>query len=234
MPVEPHIEILADAESLAARVAAELGDRIATIQADRTPTLVLTGGTVAKVVYGQLSADSADWTDVDYFWGDERWVPAGHADRNDREAHEAFLDRFSVPDARVHAMPADDGSRSLEEAAADYARVLPAGRPFDITLLGMGPDAHIASLFPGHPQLSITDRPTAAVEDSPKPPPRRITLTYPVINASDAVWFIVSGAGKAEAVRAALAGETQAPAGAASGTGETVWWLDRDAASLLR
>lgn len=220
---------------LAQAIAELLAQRIGSIQSQgRRPRLVLTGGTIAVAAYQRLAPTGADWTDVDYYWGDERFVPAGHSDRNDHQAREAFLDRFDVPDERIHAMPAHGCDVSMAEAADRYAASLPA-EPFDIVLLGVGPDAHIASLFPGFAQLHETQRLVVEVFGSPKPPPERITLTYPALNNAYATWFIVSGVEKADAVARAQRGAAidEAPAAGAHGIEETLWLLDDDAASAL-
>ncbi len=106
---------------------------------------------------------------------------------------------------------------------------------FDLVMLGMGPDGHVASLFPGHPQLDVTDRIAVPVTDSPKPPPERISLTFPALNRTHEVWFLVSGDGKADAVARALAPEGSVHATPARGitVEETTWFLDTPAASLL-
>lgn len=228
-------EISPDAEALAADVAGRLTARLAQLQAEgRTPSVVLTGGTIANAIYEALNGSVVDWTDVDVYWGDERFVPEGHADRNDRQAHEAFLDRLGVPAPRIHAMPAHDCALSAREAADDYARSLPEAR-FDVVLLGMGPDGHIASLFPGFAQLHETERAVVEVFDSPKPPPVRITMTMPTLNHADSVWFAVSGAEKADAVARALGSGTlvDTPATGVRGAHETLWLLDGPAAAKL-
>jgi len=180
------------------------------------------------------SCSDADWAAAEYWWGDERFVPDGHEDRNDRQAREGFLDRFGVPGAHIHAMAAHGCDLSMAEAADQYATTLP-DEPFDVVLLGVGPDAHIASLFPGHPQVHETDRLAVEVFDSPKPPPQRITLTYPALNHTRAAWFVVSGEDKADAVARALGGAPidEAPAAGARGIDETIWFLDAAAASGL-
>ncbi|MDQ3157610.1 MAG: 6-phosphogluconolactonase, partial [Actinomycetota bacterium] len=134
----------------------------------------------------------------------------------------------------IHAMPAHDCALGAREAADNYARVLPE-EPFDLVLLGMGPDGHIASLFPGFPQLHETERKVVEVFDSPKPPPVRLTLTMPALNHADSVWFLVSGEGKAEAVERALGPGTLVgtPATGVRGGHETVWLLDDAAASEI-
>lgn len=228
-------EVLPDSETLASTIASLLSIRVADIQAaGRRPTVVLTGGTIAIAAYEALEAGDVDWTDVDFYWGDERFVPAGHADRNDQQAKDAFLDRLGVPAERIHAMPAHGCDLSTADAADSYAAGLPRD-PFDVVMLGMGPDGHVASLFPGFEQLHEIHRMAAEVFDSPKPPPVRITLTYPALNNADAVWFLVSGDGKADAVARALGDGSidDTPATGVHGAVETLWLLDEAAASKL-
>lgn len=229
------VEKWPDAEALATAIAERIVERIAHVQqTGRTARVALTGGTIATKAYQQIQPGTVDWADVDFYWGDERFVPAGHADRNDQQARDAFLTRLAVPEARIHAMPAHGCSESMADAADGYGRELP-DEPFDLVLHGMGPDGHIASLFPGYPQLHETTRRAVEVLDSPKPPAQRISLTLPVLNHADAVWLLVSGDGKAEAVSRALGGAVvdEIPAAGAHGTGETVWLLDDAAASGL-
>lgn len=228
-------EIFPDAETLATSIASLLSIRIANVQAEgRRPSVVLTGGTIAIAVYEVLEAGEVDWTDVDFYWGDERFVPEGHPDRNDQQARDAFLDRLGVPAERVHAMPAHGCDLSMADAADAYGDKLPRD-PFDVVLLGVGPDGHVASLFPGFEQLHETERRAVEVFNSPKPPPERITMTFPTLNNADAVWFLVSGDGKAEAVARALGDGTidDTPATGVKGQTETVWLIDEAAASQL-
>jgi 6-phosphogluconolactonase len=228
-------EVYPDAAALAAAIAERLAGRIALIQAEgRRPTIVLTGGTIAIDAYRLIESELVDWTAVDFYWGDERFVPEGHADRNDQQARDAFLDRLGVPAANIHSMPAHGCDLSTAEAADQYAAQLPA-EPFDVTLLGVGPDGHVASLFPGFPQLHESERLAVEVFDSPKPPPVRISLTFPALNNSEAVWFIVAGEGKADAVARALGDSTldETPARGPHGISETAWLLDDAAASKL-
>lgn len=229
------VEVLQDASALAHDVAHRLTERLGKLQGQgRTPSVVLTGGTIAIEIYQLLTADGVDWSNIDFYWGDERFVPEGHADRNDQQARDAFLDRLGVPAARIHAMPAYDCALGAREAADKYAQVLPEAL-FDLVLLGMGPDGHIASLFPGFAQLHETERKVVEVFDSPKPPPVRVSLTMPTLNRADSVWFLVSGEGKAEAVARALGAGTlvDTPATGVRGARETLWLLDHAAASRL-
>lgn len=231
-----------DAEALARAVADGLVALLASAQAEgRVPEVALTGGTIAEAVYREVASigDSAvDWSRVDLWWGDERFVPAGSEDRNDAAVRKVLLDVIGTDPARVHPMPAaDEAHHDAAAAASSYGREVrgSGGGRFDLVLLGMGPDGHVASLFPGFPQLSVDDEIAVAVADSPKPPPERITLTFPALNRTREVWFLVSGEGKAEAVARALAADGSVAETPARGISceRTVWWLDESAASAL-
>jgi 6-phosphogluconolactonase len=222
-----------DAEELAEAVAVVLVDRLTSIQAaGRTPMVVLAGGGIIGAVYRRIEAGVVDWTNVEFWWGDERFVPEGHEDRNDRLARQTFLDRLNVPAEHIHPMPAHGCDLAMAEAADAYAAALPDG-PFDIVLLGIGVDGHVASLFPGFEQ---SDRAVVEVFDSPKPPAQRITMSLSRLNHARAVWVVAAGAEKAEAVDRVhtLQGTvTQVPARGLRGTEETIFWLDAEAAAEL-
>ncbi|GAA4330786.1 6-phosphogluconolactonase [Klenkia terrae] len=205
--------------------------------------MVLTGGGIGTAVLRAVAAagSAVDWNAVDVWWGDERWVAADDDDRNEKGAREALLDVVGVPADRVHAIPASDaGFAEPEDAAAAYAaelaRVGGGALPrIDVLLLGVGPEGHVASIFPDSPAVG-DDRAVVAVRDCPKPPPTRVSLGFATITAADEVWLLVSGEGKAEAVARALSGgETPAslPAAGAVGRRDTRWMLDQDAASQL-
>ena len=240
----PEVVVRPDAEDLAATVARELVARLAAAQAEHgTASVVLTGGGIGTAVLRAVAAagSAVDWTAVDVWWGDERWVAADDDDRNEKGAREALLDVVGVPADRVHAIPASDaGFAEPEDAAAAYAAeltrvgggVLPR---IDVLLLGVGPEGHVASIFPASPAVD-DELPVVAVRDCPKPPPTRVSLGFAAITAADEVWLLVSGEGKAEAVARALSGaETPAslPAAGAVGRRATRWMLDQDAASQL-
>jgi 6-phosphogluconolactonase len=221
------------AEALAHRLIARLTE----LQRDfRTPQVCLTGGRIATRAYGHLAEEgvfaAVDWSRVELWWGDERFVPAGDKDRNADPTLE-ILRPLPLEPERVHVMPPSDAGLDLDAAAEAYAGEL-GDTAFDICLLGMGPDGHVASLFPEHPS-SYAEGDVIGVRASPKPPPERISLTLPVINRSREVWFIVSGSDKAAAAKMALlgAGPVQVPAGGVSGVELTLWLLDRDAAAEL-
>ncbi|MGH3354283.1 MAG: 6-phosphogluconolactonase, partial [Nocardioidaceae bacterium] len=215
----------------------------------RAPSLVLTGGGIAASTYAALAESPAhaavDWAQVDVWWGDERFLPAGHPDRNETQAREALLDRLPLDPGRVHPMPAADETKAgdPDQAAVDYADELRrASRPedhavvpsFDVLLLGVGPDGHVASLFPEHPEL-YDERAVTAVRGAPKPPPTRLSMTMPTLLSARQVWFLVAGADKARAVRLALAGAgmMQVPAAGVRGRQQTIWLLDHDAAGQV-
>lgn len=244
-----------DAATLAATTAARLLVRLVDLQSTRPVShVVLTGGTVGIRTLAEVAAsplrDAVDWTGVHLWWGDERFLPSGHADRNETQAREALLDHLPVPPENVHPVPAADapGIDSPEAAAAAYAEELarfagdtsddagPAVPPFDVLMLGMGPDAHVASLFPGHEALDVTDRTVVGVHASPKPPPERVSLTFPAIESAAEVWLVVAGEDKAPAVAQALGGADvhAAPAAGALGRRGTLWLLDVAAAGPAR
>ena len=211
--------------------------------------IVLTGGGIGTAVLEATTRDpdrdTVDWAHVEFWWGDERYLPSGDPDRNDTGARSALLDHIGVDPQHVHAMQGPDLSTSPEASAEHYANLLRAHAltedhdevpPFDVVLLGIGPDTHIASLFPEHPALHVTDRSTAAVHDSPKPPPTRVTLTLPAINAASEVWVLASGSEKSEAVRLALdpaADVLQVPAAGVAGRDRTLFLIDEAAAARL-
>lgn len=234
--------VLPSADALARAVALALVARLVEVQAEgRVPSVVLTGGSIANALYRTMAAlptSDVDWTHVDFWWGDERYVAADSSDRNDRAAELDLLDAVGVDPGRVHAMPAaDEVHPNAASAAAAYGDELRrhATAEFDLVLLGMGPDGHVASLFPGFAQLDIDDEIAVAVRDSPKPPPDRVTLTFPVLNRTREVWFLVTGQEKAAAVAGALAKEGSVHSTPARGitTQNRTWWLDTDAASAL-
>jgi 6-phosphogluconolactonase len=174
---------------------------------------------------------------VHWFWGDERFVPHDHPDSNFGMAHDAFLSRVPTPADNVHAIPTDE--LSPEKAAAVYeailkrfygADTLASGRPlFDVTLLGIGEDGHVASLLPGQPALQETQRWVVAVIGAMPQP--RITLTYPALESSRDVAFLVAGRGKREVVARAQAGDRTIPAASVRPVGRLHWFTDRAAAA---
>ena len=244
---EVSVVVHANGDLLAQAVAARLIVKIVDAQAERGQAgIVLTGGGIATAVYRAVrdlpARDAVDWRRVDIWWGDERFLPAGDPQRNETQAREALLDALPLDPARVHPMPPSDGpdGDDPEAAAARYAETLAAAaRPgtaalphFDVLLLGIGEDGHVASVFPVHP-VAYEQRPVAAVRGAPKPPPVRLTLTLPAINTAEEVWLVASGSAKSQAVGMALAGAgpVQLPAAGVAGVQRTLWLLDRAAAA---
>jgi 6-phosphogluconolactonase len=243
----PTVVVHHDRALLADGAAARLVMAIVDAQSSRGQAdIVLTGGSMGSAVLVPLghspAKDAIDWRRLNIWWGDERFLPAGDPERNETQSRQALLDAVPLDPARVHPMPASDGpdGADLDAAAARYARELAAAAPvgqdvpeFDVLMLGVGPDAHVASLFPEHPALHERDASAIGVRGAPKPPPLRVSMTFPSLSAARDVWFLVSGADKAGAVGLALsgAGQMQAPAAGVSGMRSTTWLLDSDAAT---
>jgi 6-phosphogluconolactonase len=207
--------VLATAEDVAQAAAGEIAQALR----QGAQSLVLAGGTTPQRCYEVLATLDVEWGRVAVLFGDERCVPPNHPDSNYRMAKESLLDR--VAPATVYRMPAELGP---EEGAEAYAEVVGDVAPLDFVLLGVGEDGHIASLFPGHPILEATGL-TAAIRDSPKPPPERVTLTLEVIRDARQVLILATGEGKADAVALARRGES--PSGMIAGAR---WLIDRAAA----
>jgi len=190
--------------------------------------LALTGGSAAAALYPSLQTAKLDGPKMHLFLGDERMVPWDHTESNYRGA--AWLhDRYGID---VHPVQT---RLDPAAAAAQYEKELAEYLPFDVIHLGMGPDGHICSLFPGHRLLEEKQRTVGWLDDSPKPPPARVTLTLPVLAKARQLWFLVQGAAKADAVRAALKDpSSQLPAARAHrAANESIWFLDEAAASKL-
>ncbi len=178
--------------------------------------IAVSGGSLGEVVLPLLchTGDSCgfDWQRVHFWFADERFLPAGDPERNATLLAAALDGVGGLPEKQVHAVPSAEAEMNVDAAAARYsdeiARTLPvaaSGTPqFDVMLLGMGPDGHTASLFPGLAQVGVTDRIAVAVHDSPKPPAQRVTLTLPVIGTSRFVVVYATGASKRDALADAL------------------------------
>ena len=223
MNATPDVVIYADNDSVAQATAARLLLRIGDLLAhQRRVDIVLTGGTVGIATLAAAAssplANGIDWTAVHVWWGDERFVPAGDADRNEGQAQQALLAHIPLPEDNIHRM-------------GDYAE---AGSPaFDVLMLGLGPDGHVASLFPGHAGYRASGSPTIAVHDSPKPPPTRVSLTLETINRAREVWVVATGAPKAEVIAKCLQGDVTFPGAAVRGTERTLWLLDAAASTHI-
>ncbi len=226
-----------DADDLSRRAAARLLEKLIELQADgRVAQLCLTGGRIALTLYARLAelvSDSAlDPSRLELWWGDERFVPTDDPERNAGPTLALLAGHFALDPARTHPMPSADGVVDAAASAATYAKELGETR-FDLCLLGMGPDGHVASIFPDHPSSEPTSQPVIGVSDAPKPPAERISLTIQALNNSEEVWFLVSGEEKAPVLARALAGDTDLPAGRVAGQARTLWLVDRASAAEL-
>jgi 6-phosphogluconolactonase len=240
----PRVEVHESADELATAVAGAFL-RLLTVRqaAGAAPGVGLTGGTIADQIHREIArlapGSDVDWGRISFYWGDERFVAPDSDERNAKQARAAFLDVLGVDPARVHEIPSTADADSVEAAATAYSDTVrsEATGALDLLMLGVGPDGHIASLFPGSPQLDVDDAIAVGVTDSPKPPPERVSLTFAALNRFDEVWFVVSGADKAEAVGRALAdappGVREIPATGVRGQVQTIWFLDREAASQV-
>ena len=246
-----EVVVYGNQELLAAAAAARLVTRLVDVQAAKgTASLVLTGGGTGIAVLSELrkcrACDAIDWSRLDIYWGDERFVPADSDERNEKGAREALLDHVPVDPKRIYAMPPSDGEfgDDVDAAAAAYAEVLASNAgpedhgdvpSFDIMLLGLGGEGHTASVFPETPAVYETERSVVAVRNCAKPPPTRISLTLPALRQARDIWLMTAGEAKADAVALALAGagEVQLPVAGARGQRRTLWLLDRSAASKL-
>ncbi|MBY4205541.1 6-phosphogluconolactonase [Rhodococcus fascians] len=235
-----------DAQGLVDAARTRFVDVVVAAQAERgVASVVLTGGGTGIALLEALRADSGaiDWSRVDIYFGDERFLPSGDPERNEVQASDALLKHVDVHPDRLFTMATSDAAYGSdpETAAAAYAQTLHSRAAdgqcpdFDIHLLGMGGEGHINSLFPHTDAVREQHRFVVAVEDSPKPPPVRITLTLPAVRRAKHVWLLVSGAAKAEAVAAAVGGAASDdwPSAGAIGAESTVWFVDEAAASQL-
>ena len=242
-----RVLVHADRKALAGSVAARFITKVVDLL-DQQPrvNIALTGGTVGSAVLEAINEsparDSIDWSRVILWWSDERWLPRGDAERNDTQARTALLDHVALRPENIHWCAASDAGISLEEAAASYAAELADAADevrdtprFDILFLGVGPDGHVASLFPDTPGIRVTVGSVIAVRNSPKPPPERLSLTLPVINSADRIWLALAGPDKASALGLALAGAStwEVPAAGVEGRLRTVFFVDREAAAEL-
>lgn len=246
MPSNQEIFVFADHDTLAASIGARLVTAIVDAQNARgIAHISLTGGRGGTSALAATLADPAcgavDWTRVDFWWSDERFLAAGDPERNETGARAALLDHVPALPEKIHYMPRldEEYGDDVDAAAAGYAQELAtafggATPVFDVSLLGIGEDAHVASLFPGRDE-QFAEPTCVSVRNSPKPPPIRTTFTMSTIRSSREVWLIASGAGKADAIRLATSGlpAKDAPAGAARGINRSLVLCDQDAASKL-
>jgi len=225
------------AVALARRTAQRLLDTLIARQSEgHLAQLCLAGGRIAMATYAEFAelvpGSALDPSRLELWWSDERFLPADDPERNAGPALALLARSFPIDPARTHPMPSADGIIDAGASAATYAKEL-GDTVFDVCLLGMGPDGHVGSIFPGHPSSEPTNQPVIGVSDSPKPPPDRISLTVARMNTSAEIWVIVNGAEKANALSRALAGDDKLPAGHVNAQGRTLWLVDEAAASSL-
>ncbi|MHA7294039.1 6-phosphogluconolactonase [Arthrobacter sp. HLT1-21] len=264
MNADPKVSIHPDSALLAASVAARLITRLVDIQNERgSATVVLTGGSLGTAALAAVADSPAcsavDWSRVDFWWGDERFLSSTDPERNAVQAKEALLGKLGLAGSQVHEFGSSDDFPDQDAAAADYAARLQDAADaewahsgdraepgdddgqdsrlprFDVLLLGVGPDAHIASLFPEMQGIRTREQTVVGVSDAPKPPALRISLTLEALNSAEEIWIAAGGQDKAGAVGLALAGAgpIQVPAAGARGRRKTLWLIDQEAAAQL-
>ncbi len=252
------LRLFPDGERLAAEmVGALIGVLARRQQAGGTAAISCTGGSMGEAFAKRLielhdrndeSLAQVDWAAVHYWFGDERYVPLGDPERNDGLLQD-FFDRLQVPEENIHRVLGPEDSDDVTDAAYAYAEQLRATYPelterfaserdertpiFDVVMLGVGPDGHVASLFLGHPAAQATGV-TVGLTDCPKPPPERVSFTKELINNSARVWILATGAAKAPVLADAFTGANpELPVAQVSGAEQTMWWLDHAAAEKL-
>jgi len=248
--VNRFVIVHSNAQMLADVTAARWLLRIVDTQAVRRPLhYVLTGGTMGIAVLASALrsplVNAVDWSGVHLWWGDERFLKDGDSDRNEVQARDALLGALlkagMLPEDNIHPIPAKDKWRSdpaqaAETYATELAKYAAPGSTvvpdFDVVMLGMGPDGHVASLFPEYGDILYDQGVTVSITDSPKPPPERVSLTFPSINSAREVWLIIAGAEKAEKAAEALAGGPidDVPAAGVHGRHKTLFLMDTAAA----
>lgn len=243
--------VSADRDELIDAAASAIAEQLReAVDARGIARVVLTGGTVgiptAARLASALQAAEVPADAIEVWWGDERFVESDSDERNDVAVLGSFVQALGLPEHHVHRMPSTSSGMGLDEAAAWYGQQLDAAGGdvpfhtrgqafFDVLMLGVGPDGHVASLFPQHPDQKETTLTAAPVRNSPKPPAERISLTWPAVNSSRHVALFAAGAEKAEAVARAH-GEIDpwaCPASAVRGLESTTWYLDQESAADL-
>lgn len=203
----PIDSIVSDIPVLAAILAERVTDLVLSASARGRPFAVaLPGGSIAEAFFPAFALARIDWRLVECFWVDERSVPPDDPDSNYRLAADLLFKQANIDARRVHRMPADavDLDAAAEAYEAELRATLGSSPCFDLVLLGVGPDGHVGSLFPGHSALDESSRLVVAVADSPKPPPRRLTLTLPALANTALLVVAAFGDEKAPVIRETL------------------------------
>jgi 6-phosphogluconolactonase len=227
--------VFANRDDLVSTAAQMITERLESLSSEpKDCHIAITGGTVGIMTLEALSwqTKGMDLSRLHIWWVDERFVSRESSDRNELQARKAWLEGSDIFEQNIHAFPASD-SVSIEEAARSFAKEIETMNPeFDMVLLGLGEDGHVASLFPGSYAIAIGDH-VVIEKNSPKPPKMRLSLSMKAINGAKQVMFLVSGIEKAQAVSNAISGVGNFPAGDVSGLDSTLWLLDEDAASMI-
>ena len=228
-----------DFESVADNTAQQLvSELIALLETKAEVHLMLTGGSVGIATLASLAENplraQIDFTRVHIWWGDERFVASDSVDRNAVQAKNALLKQLTLDKTKIHEFPAADAGLNLDEAASFFTEHVEKVSPaFDIVLLGMGPDGHIASLFPGKPTPAAGTW-VLAEHDSPKPPQQRLSFSYEALNSANQIWFVVAGADKQDAVSVAMGDSPEdLPVGRVHGEISTQWFIDSTAGTKV-
>ncbi|MFM1917843.1 MAG: 6-phosphogluconolactonase [Actinomycetota bacterium] len=240
---ETDVLVCRTAPELAQVIATRWLERIISFQDHQRPVhLCLTGGGIGIAFLEEARrsplVNAVDWADVHIWWSDERYVSANSSERNDQAADTALLGALDLSPKQVHSMPTPEqsGGDPLLAARMYADEIASHDSPMMcVSVLGMGPDGHVASLFPERPELTSTEA-VVAIEFAPKPPPTRLSMTFTTINHADQVWVLAAGEPKAHASEAAicgLAGPEQIPAAGVHGATLTRWFLDSTAAQRL-
>jgi 6-phosphogluconolactonase len=224
-----------DASEVAAFAAEYFVTRLGKLLADKASVnVMLTGGTVGIATLAAIAeredAHLLDWSRVHVWWGDERFVAASSADRNAVQARNALLGKIAIAESNIHEFPSADQGLDLDHAANLFSAEFQLLKPhFDLAFVGMGPDGHVCSLFPGH-SLPAAGVMVIAEHDSPKPPPQRLSFSYEAMNSIDELLFVIAGADKSGAIRQVFDDQAEKlPAAMISGRQKTIWFIDQTA-----
>jgi 6-phosphogluconolactonase len=232
----PHVVVVHDLHALADEAASRIERVALEAPGDGRVTIALAGGATPRAAYQHLGARCPPWRRLEIFFGDERCVPPDAEGSNFRMAREALLDRVPLRPEQVHRIPGELPPPEAAARAEEELRSAIPGDPWpvlDLIVLGIGPDGHTASLFPGGPELEETERLMVPVHRPDLPQPWRVSMTLPVLNAARRVLLLAGGAGKAAAVARAVAGDPAIPAGRVRPAGELTWVVTEDAAGRL-
>jgi 6-phosphogluconolactonase len=233
---EAQVIVVPDMAALADEAAARVERVLLETPVGERASIALSGGSTPRAAYQHLAARCPPWARADFFFGDERIVPPDADGSNYKMANDALLDRLPLQEDQVHRIPGElPPDEAADRAEADLRACVP-GDPVpqvDLILLGMGPDGHTASLFPGAPELEETRRLMVPVHRPEMPQPWRVSMTMPVLNAGKRVLVLVGGAEKAPMVKRALAHDPSIPAGRLDPAGQYSWILTEDAAAQL-